>query len=205
MKKIEELMKETIWEKGKLTIIGAKTLGGKTQLAVNETLKAAETGKNVLYLSMIKKKEDIMSRLVFFKLGKRFDYLIIKEEDKEIYNDTVKSIENLPIEIYDCSDLSVSDIETLVRVLNNDKKIDLVIVDPLHAINISNSDVPTRKDKFINVVETLKEISKNKDLGVILTAQIKRDNLGDDDLFEGKEIASISDKYFAIERENLIR
>lgn len=199
MKTIEELKKETIWEKGKLTIIGAKTLGGKTQLAVYETLKAAEAGNNVLYLSMLNKKEDIVSRLVFFKLGKRIDYINVQEEDKEIYNEAVESIENLPIEIEECSDLSILDI---VEIVKGKKNLDLLIIDPLHAINISNLDVPTRKDKLIKAIKELKELSKSQNIGIILTAQMKRDNKGDNDLYQGKEIAELSDKYFAVEIES---
>lgn len=199
MKTIEELKKETIWEKGKLTIIGAKTLGGKTQLAVYKTLKAAESGNNVLYLSMLNEKEDIVSRLAFFKLGKRIDYINVQEEDKEIYNEAVESIENLPIEIEECSDLSILDI---VEIVKGKKNLDLLIIDPLHAINISNLDVPTRKDKLIKAIKELKELSKSQNIGIILTAQMKRDNKGDNDLYQGKEIAELSDKYFAVEIES---
>lgn len=159
---------EVVWNKGEITTIGARTAGGKTQTAVHEALKSAEKGKNVLYLAMVNKKEDILSRLVSYKLGRRIDFYNIKKEDETEYKDTIKEIEDLPIEIEEHTTLTI---EEMVEIIEDKEDVDLLIVDPVDYI-----DMPFDRQSLIEEVEKLAHLSTSKNLGILLTLQIGRED-----------------------------
>lgn len=188
MKTIEELKKETIWEKGKVTTIGSQDIEEKTFLALNEGLKAAKSGKNVLYLSLPYNKKEIETRLTYILFNENINF--------QQATDLVKK---LPIEINDKFFWTMPEI---VELLKNRENIDLLIIDPLDMMDLISLNGDTREERFIDIVKRIKKLANDLDIGIILTSHIKRGNVEDDDLKEGKEIAALSDKYFAIKGVN---
>lgn len=199
MKTIKELKKETIWEKGKVTTIGSQDIEEKTFLALNEGLKAAKSGKNVLYLSLPYNKIEIETRLIYILFDEGINF-----------KEATSLAKKLPIEINDKFFLTTLDI---VELLKKRENIDLLIIDPLDMMNLLMIDPldmmgltflngDTREERFIDIVKKLKKLANDLGVGIILTSHIKRGDVEDDDLKEGKEIAALSDKYFAIKGVN---
>lgn len=151
-----------IWNKGEVTIIGATAARGKTQTVLYEALKSSEEGKNVLFLSMEERKENIMTRLVSYKLGSHN----IQKEDETEYKNTVKAIESLPLKIEEHLSLDISDV---IEIVEKTKNLDLLIIDPINSIG-----TPWSRATFIDNMKKLKDLSRDKKLGVILTAQLNK-------------------------------
>ena len=90
----------------------------------------------------------------------------------------------------------------IVELLKEREDIDLLIIDPLDMMDLFSLNGNTREERFIDIVKRMKKLANDLDIGIILTSHIKRGNVEDDDLKEGKEIAALSDKYFAIKGVN---
>ena len=177
---MKTLEQKRIWNKGEVTTIGATAAKGKTQAVLYEALKSSEEGKNVLFLSMKNKKKEIMTRLVSCKLGLHN----IKKED------TVdKAIESLPLKIENHSSLDMLDV---IKMVEKAKNLDLLIIDPINAIG-----TPWNRATFIDNMKKLKDLSRNKNLGVILTAQLNKGS----DFVPSKEdeVALLSDRVLVLE------
>lgn len=187
MRTIKELKKETIWKKGKVTTIGSQDLDVKTTLVLSEGLKAAKSGNDVLYLSRLYNKKEIKTRLA---------YILFNEDIN--FKKATDLVESLPIEINDKGFWTIPEI---VELLKKKENIDLLIIDSLDLIDLIYLNGNTKEERVIDVIKKMKKLANDLDVGIILTSHIKRGNIEDDDLKEGKEIAALSDKYFAVKGE----
>jgi len=127
------------WRSGQLSLIGAPTGGGKSQLAVKSLLKAAENGLRATYITLADiDASDIKRRMIRMKSG-----LFSREEEPEIWDDAVSAIERLNVEILDYTTQSqfaaaervISEIETRHSV----EPFDIVFIDYVGLLTSADS------------------------------------------------------------------
>ena len=127
------------WRSGELSLIGAPTGGGKSQLAIRSMLNAGSNGQRAMYVTLADvDAAAIKRRMIRMQCG-----LFERDEEPEIWDDAVSYIESLNVEIFDYTTQSqfaaaeriVAEIETR----HNVEPFDVVFVDYVGLLTSADS------------------------------------------------------------------
>lgn len=180
------------FQKGDLIIIAARPGDGKTAIALNFLLKAAEklhdqqqnidNKKDVVVLFSLEMGVDqICQRLISCSSG--IDANIIRKNKGNIdsvewmsFQEAISGMSDLPILIDDSSDLTMNDIQSKVRQIEINSNIRLIIVDYLQLIKGSSkaSSSSNRYQEVSEISRRLKQLARQHNVPVIAIAQLSR-------------------------------
>lgn len=197
------------FNKEQLYILAARPGVGKTTLALNwATAYAKMAYEKNLELNQTKDKKHVvlvfsleMSAIQIFdkiiSLVSYVDYYKIKKRQLQVNEQAkLKSIlrqehlEDLPIIFYDDGSLSLSKIESIVKENNSKYVIDLVVIDYLQLIKISEDKIKynmTRANEVAVISKALKTMALNLKIPVLALSQLSRRVEGNNNKIESKK------------------
>ncbi|MCA9470399.1 MAG: replicative DNA helicase [Nitrospira sp.] len=165
------------WKKGQLILIAARPSMGKTSLACQAALSAAETGANVGVFSLEMGAEEIIQRF----LALSHDHLTMKALTHATltdqgWRDLVKVSEDLgtrAIKLCDVSTMTIEQIKSKTRLLKMRGQLDLLIIDYLQLLSLDERGT-SRQESMARVSRELKLLAKELNIAVIALSQLNR-------------------------------
>ncbi len=160
-----------------LIIIAGRPSMGKTSFALNIAHNAAAwpgVNARIAFFSLEMSKEQLGIRLLCSQAGlNSMDVRrgMIKEEDWSRLTEAAGVISELPIYIDDTPAISVMEMRATARRLQNDKGLDMVIVDYLQ---LMRGEGESREREISEVSRGLKAIAKELNIPVVALSQLNR-------------------------------
>lgn len=176
-RKLDELT--TGWKPTDLIIIASRPSFGKTGLALAIAKIAAKENNAVCIISKEMPKKRLTDRLILSESDinpGKFRSGLLNDQDWVLFNKAAKKIEKLPIWIDDNPYSTVTYIKSRLRILKNEKKLDLVIIDYLQLISVNDirQRNKNREQEIAQISSSLKEIAKELNIPIILLSQLNR-------------------------------
>jgi replicative DNA helicase len=171
------------FQKSDLIIIAARPSMGKTALALNFALNIAlGKDKKVAFFSIESTAYQIISRLLSLRSNIDLKTLITgyrKLSSKEWNKLELAASEIAKTSFYidDSSALSIIDLKTRARRIHKEKGLDILFVDYLQLIRVSDMNrglYDSRAREVALISASLKEIAKELDVPVVALAQLNR-------------------------------
>ncbi len=172
--------KLTGWQKGNLIILGARPAMGKTALALNFALHAAQSGDvGVGIFSMEMSRAELVTRMLTSEArvdaGKVRTGHIDPHEDWVRLGRAAQAIHGLPIYIDDSSGLTIAALRSKARRLRSEcKQLGLIIVDYLQLMQGSGGPKESRENAISTISRGLKILAKELEIPVIALSQLNR-------------------------------
>lgn len=164
-----------------LIILAARPSMGKTALALNIAINAAESldkhKKSVCFFSMEMSSDQIATRTLSMESNieaSRIRNANISPEEFIKLSTAVPKIGNLPFLIDDTAVLSISALRTKVRRLKRQHDLGLVVVDYLQLMHGSKNYDSQRVLEIGEISKGLKAIAKEMNIPVIALSQLSR-------------------------------
>lgn len=139
-----------------LTVIGSRAIIGKTTFAIYAALKAASSGKKVLFFNLEHTSESIAD-----KAGRLLDTWKANQSAKDNFI------------IKEGPSVSVEEISDLIEKQRESTGLDVVFIDSLFWIK-GREEERSIYERFTGVVTDLKIVSKLLNIPVVVTAELKR-------------------------------
>jgi replicative DNA helicase len=173
------------FQKGDVCILAARPSRGKTTLALNFLLAAAENCKQhdkdvVVFFSLEMTKEDIFTKLVENMSGHSLSYravsLLNTDVSSEIEEIARETVSKLPICIDDKGGISVSEIEQKIkRQIAIGENVRFVVIDYLGLIKPSGGfQSGNIQADVANISRDIKLIAKRLNIPILLLVQLNR-------------------------------
>ena len=100
----------------------------------------------------------------------RFDYV----QEASIFN-ALSEIKTLPIQIHDASDVTINEIQSILKQLKQTNNIELVVVDYLQLLKSGKKALSGNRQQEVSTISrTLKVIARNLNTPIIALAQLSR-------------------------------
>lgn len=168
------------FQAGDLIILAARPSMGKTALAINFILNAAESinpiNESIVFFSLEMSNEQIINRMITnlarLDAWKLRTGELNKNELKNI-NANLEKLKTLPIYIEDKPNMTILEIESRLRQLIQNSKIKLVVIDYLQLIE-STSHNSNRVQEVAKISRKLKIIARELNIPIIAIAQLSR-------------------------------
>jgi len=197
--KIEQLQKSTVnitgissgiydldnitsgFQAGDLIILAARPSMGKTALALNFALKAANdlTTKNdaIVVFSLEMPRDQLITRMI--SCQGHFDAARLRNKSKFTQADwnrisaTAEQLKQKNIIIDDTPGLRVLELQTKLRKLTRENNVKLVIIDYLQLLT-GRSDNESRQQEVSNISRSLKILARELKIPIICLSQLSR-------------------------------
>ena len=170
------------FQRGEVTIVGARTSVGKTSLALNMAYKAAlKGGATVAIFELEMTGEMLVKRMISMAsnvpLSKITTGNLNEIEKLKIYK-TSEEITSLPIFIDDGPN-SLVDIETKTRqLMEKNPNLNLVVIDHMSIVKVVGSKrTDSRVDEMRKISQGLHMMAKDLNVAVLAVAQLNRDSV----------------------------
>lgn len=169
------------FQKGDFIILAARPSMGKTALALNFALNAAETLKNsnqaVLVFSLEMPKDQLITRMIScqgnFDAHKLRNKFKLTHDDWRRISNTAEKLKQKTIIIDDSPGLRILELQTKVRKLVREYDIKLVVIDYLQLLTSSSSS-ESRQQEVSNISRSLKILSRELNIPIICLSQLSR-------------------------------
>ena len=171
------------FQRGEVTIVGARSAVGKTTLALNMAYRAALRGKvpvaifelEMTGVSLAKRMLSMTSNVELYKI----ETGNLTAEDKVKIHYANKELESLPIFIDEGTQNTLMDIETKTRqLLDKYPDLGLVVVDHLSIVKtVGGKKTDTRTDEMRKISQGLHSLAKELNVAVLAVAQLNRDSV----------------------------
>lgn len=165
------------WKPGTFTILAARPGIGKTSLALFFARIAALNGKWVNFFSMEMTKTDIAKILISGESGVSRNKIRdgkLDSGDWTKINNSLYSIESLPIIWNDRAGMTINQIKNIIRKNRKAGKCDLVVIDYLQLVAPTDKRI-IREQQISEISRILKEITLNEGIHVICLSQLNRE------------------------------
>jgi len=169
------------WQKGSLNILAARPSVGKTALALNFALKAAESmHAPVAIFECEMAGSEMMKRLLSSKtmvsLEKISTGSYLTQREKEKIASGIDDIKRLPIYFDDTSNIKLNDlIAKATKLKKENPNLCLIVVDYIGLVTVdSGKKYDSRTLEVGNVTKALKKLARDLKLAVIALAQLNR-------------------------------
>jgi len=166
------------FRKGQLIVIGAPTKGGKTALALNMGMRAAQDGHSVGIISLEMSSGELVDRLIASITSADISRL---SKEKEVcqklmaqIRQGVENIAGLPIYVRDESSLNCLQLRAAARRLVAVHGIRLMIVDYIQLLEPTNR-TDSRERQVAECSRTLKSLTKELGITIIALTQLNAD------------------------------
>ena len=216
------------WSRKTLNIITGGSNSGKSLWLCNIGVNAADSGKNVLYVTLEMAESEVMKRAgsKWMKIpideydNKSKDKVYMQRKLKELscktsmHSDNIfeTSIGNFFVKEFPSGTCSISDIDSHIKLVEETRgiKIDMVIVDYLTSMQPEKGDKSSLFTNGKYLSNGLRAIAQVRNLVMISAMQIGKDSQGANDInmndiSESKSVAENSDIIFGIIRPDNMR
>ena len=220
------------WDVQTLNVVMAETNNGKSLWMQNFSVKAADMGYNVLYVSLEMSERKIMKRLGAMRLRIPINDYDTASKDTEMIKKRIKSLSSMGnsddlfekkvgkiiAKFWAAGTATVQDFDNYIQKLKEKKgiKIDLIIVDYITLIASHKGSNDTLFTKGKDLAEGLRALGAKYKVPVITGVQVSKDAWGANNITlesvpESKAIAETADTFFAIirteemKRQNIFR
>lgn len=159
---------------GELVIIAGRPSMGKTSLAVDFTLRAAQAGRSVIFFSLEMTPDSLMQ-----KMCANIGHLNLTEvrrnesaEVREKYLIAAGEFKELPITIYN----KAATPEKQIAIVNSQLKhrpVDLMVVDYIQLMNAGRGN-ENRQQEITTISRKLTRLAKENQVPIILLSQLNR-------------------------------
>jgi replicative DNA helicase len=168
------------WQRGDLVILAARPSLGKTALAIQAALHAAETGRSVLFFSLEQSGAQIAERAISHLSGVSMQAVLqpkrIEEHEWPKITAASARIDALPLLIDESGALTVDAICARSRQADASKRLGLIVIDYLTQIMPPKAN--TTADAVQQITRQLKALAKALNVSIILLSQLNRDGDG---------------------------
>lgn len=168
------ILSKKLWglQKGRLTVIGARTSQGKSSFVGQVAYDLASQGKEVLFLSLEMSKEEMVERL-FCNLMQvdNIDFRANFNKYEESFGAFTKKIYNIPLGFSDCIGRNWDEIDDMLTEMPI--KPQVVILDYINAISGKKR---TKKESIDDYILHFREMAVKHSYAGVLCAQINRDS-----------------------------
>lgn len=169
------------FQRGEVTIIGARTSVGKTSLALNMAYKAARSGTTVAIFELEMTAESLAKRMIAMASNVSLNKIMtgnLSDIDKVKVNHAGSEIISLPIFIDDGAN-SLLDIETKCRqLIEKYPELGLVVVDHMSIVKVvGGKKSDSRVDEMRKISQGLHALAKDLDIAILAVAQLNRDSV----------------------------
>jgi len=162
-----------------LIILAGRPSMGKTALSLSIMLNVIKNSKlPTIFFSLEMSKEQIMYRILAMETG--INNLQLKSgklsrQDWVTLNKTIKILSKLPFFIDDNSELSIQTIRSkLKRLIFEQTKVGLIIIDYLQLMQNSNSRIENRVQELSKITRSLKNLAREFNTPIIALSQLSR-------------------------------
>ena len=169
------------FQRGEVTIVGARTSVGKTSLALNMAYKAAKSGATVAIFELEMTGESLAKRMISMVSNVSLSKIMtgnLNEIERIKIVTASEEIMSLPIFIDDGPN-SLIEIETKCRqLMERYPELGLVVVDHMSIVKIvggKRSD--SRVDEMRKISQGLHTMAKGLDIAVLAVAQLNRESV----------------------------
>jgi len=162
-----------------LIIVAGRPSIGKTAFSLSLSLNIIKYSKlPVIFFSLEMSKEQIMYRLLSMETNisqLRLRSGRLYKTDWLKLNKIIKIISKLPLFINDNSDLTIQEIQTVLKtVLSQFNKIGLVVIDYLQLMQNSSLKNVNRVQELSQITRSLKNIAREFNIPIIVLSQLSR-------------------------------
>lgn len=169
------------FQRGEVTIVGARTSVGKTSLALNMAYKAAKSGTMVAIFELEMTAESLAKRMIAMASNVSLSKIMtgcLNEIDRVKVDSAAQEIINLPIFIDDGPN-SIIDIETKCRqLIEKYPQLGLIVVDHMSIVKVvGGKKSDSRVDEMRKISQGLHALAKDLDLAILAVAQLNRDSV----------------------------
>ena len=169
------------FQRGEVTIVGARTSVGKTSLALNMAYKAARKGTTVAIFELEMTGESLAKRMIAMASNVSLSKIMtgnLTDIDRVKIYATSKEVMSLPIFIDDGAN-SLMDIENKCRqLMEKHPELGLVVVDHMSIVKVvGGKKSDSRVDEMRKISQGLHAMAKDLDVAVLAVAQLNRDSV----------------------------
>lgn len=169
------------FQAGDFIILAARPSMGKTALALNFALNAAETLKSsnqaILVFSLEMPEDQLITRMIScqgnFDAHKLRNKFKLTHDDWRRISTTAEKLKQKTIIIDDSPGLRILELQTKVRKLVREYDIKLVVIDYLQLLTSSSSS-ESRQQEVSNISRSLKILARELNIPIICLSQLSR-------------------------------
>ena len=162
------------FQKGRVTIIAGKTSEGKSALALEFAITAAQHGHPVGIISLEMTTAEIRVRTLqnqsLFSLNEGYSRKI-EAEEMRLLSDGANRMYTLPLYVSDKGGLTITELLSRTKRMCKEKNIEMLIVDYLQLVVGRGT---SREQEVANVSRNLKALALQLDISVIALSQFSR-------------------------------
>jgi replicative DNA helicase len=165
------------WQPTDLTIIGAASSMGKTSFALNVAYNAVRAKHPVAVFSYEMSAPQLLQRLISVESGislRELNQGAINKEQLQLVNQTIGTIEKLPLKIDDCKRTSLNYLTSKIRKYAINDNVEVVLIDYLQLVSVEGKKNGTREQEVSLVARTLKNLAKEMNISIIALSQLNR-------------------------------
>ncbi len=171
------------FQRGQVTVVGARASVGKTALALNMAYRAAQRAKvPVAIFELEMTGVDLATRMIsmvgYVDSSRMVTGNLTKEERLKIHHAS-KELESLPIFIDEDSNNTLIDIKNKTRqLLDKYPNLGLVVVDHMSIVKtVDGKKNDTRVDEMRKISQGLHSLAKELNVAILAVAQLNRESV----------------------------
>jgi replicative DNA helicase len=172
------------WQDSDLIVIGSRPTMGKTSFLLSIAERIAlddERPRSVAIFSLEMSTDQLAGRMLTSRAkidGQKRRTGDLDEEETERLQKAAETLSGAPIHIDDTAELEVEALLNECRRIDEDRGVDLVVVDYLQLLTASESNLPTSTSRAVvlsHIVSKLKALAMELDVPVIVASQLNRE------------------------------
>ena len=171
------------FQKGEMTIVGARPSMGKTALALS-MMEHIAIEKNIPcgFFSLEMSAEQICQRLLSQVARIQSQKLrsgFLKLEDSKKLQDAAGRTYNAPLYIVDTPNMKLLDLRAMARRLKANQKVEIIFIDYIGLISSEQDGLPVYEQQSL-ISKSLKSLARELEIPLVVLCQVARDAEGNE-------------------------
>ena len=163
------------FQKSDMIILAARPSMGKTALALNIAIGAAQKSKGVGIFSLEMSKTQLGNRLLSTKSGVNSQYLNtgnLTDDDMNSLIDALNDLSGLKMYIDDTAGMGLLELRSKARRLKHEHGLDLIIIDYLQLMQGGRAE--NRQQEISEISRGLKSLARELEVPILALSQLSR-------------------------------